>query len=103
MSQNKKTINEAELKDIISEAVKKALKESAIYRDPTPFKDIYRAATELMDRYQDTQEDGYEPMDDDGGDIGGNIWRWAKKVAEDAEYYLQMHSSYQPINGGEDW
>lgn len=96
-------MTESQLRNIVAESVKKVLKESTLYGDTKPFEEIYRAANQIMDRFQYTQDDGYESMDDDGGDVCGGVWQWAKKVAEDAEYYLQCNSSYQPINGGEDW
>lgn len=99
----KKTITESQLRNIISEAVKGALKESTLYGDTKPFEEIYRAANQIMDRFQYTQEDDYEDMSDDGVDMGTYVWQWAKKVAEDADYYLNCHSKYRPINGGENW
>ena len=103
MKQNKKTINEAQLRAIINKVVKNVLNESTLYGDTKPFEEIRRAANQIMDRFQYTQEDNYEDMSDDGVDMDNYVYQWAKKVAEDADYYISLHSSRRPINGGEDW
>ena len=103
MKQNKKTINEAQLKAIINKVVRNVLNESTLYGDIKPFEEIYRAANQIMDRFQYTQENDYEDMSDDGAATDFYVYQWAKKVAEDADYYINIHSSRQSINGGEDW
>lgn len=103
MKQNKKTINEAQLKAIINKVVRNVLNESTLYGDIKPFEEIYRAANQIMDRFQYTQENDYEDMSDDGSGTDFYVYQWAKKVAEDADYYLNCHSTFRPINGGENW
>ena len=77
---------------------------STIYGSVEPYEKILVAATEIMKDYEYTQADDYEPWDDcDGRDMAPELYRWAKRVAEDAEYYIRMNSSNTPINGGEDW
>ena len=90
MKQNKKTINEAQLRAIVSKAVKSVLTESTLYGDNKPFEEIYRAANQIMDRFQYTQEDDYEDMSDDGAATDFYVYKWAKKVAEDADYYISL-------------
>ena len=90
MKQKKKTINEAQLRAIVSKAVKNALNESTLYGDTKPFEEIYRAANQIMDRFQYTQEDDYEDMSDDGAATDFYVYKWAKKVAEDADYYISL-------------
>lgn len=90
MKQNKKTINEAQLRAIVSKAVKNVLNESTLYGDTKPFGEIYRAAIQIMDRFQYTQEDDYEDMSDDGAATDFYVYKWAKKVAEDADYYISL-------------
>ena len=90
MKQNKKTINEAQLRAIVSKAVKSVLTESTLYGDTKPFEEIYRAANQIMDRFQYTQEDDYEDMSDDGAATDFYVYKWAKKVAEDADYYISL-------------
>ena len=73
MKQNKKTINEAQLKAIINKVVRNVLNESTLYGDVKPFEEIYRAANQLMDRFQYTQENDYEDMSDDGVDMDSYV------------------------------
>ena len=100
----KKTITESQLRNIVAESVKKVLKESTLYCDTQPFKDIYRAATQIMEKFEYTQKDEYEPWDDcDGRDLSPEVYQWAKKIADEAEDWLQYNSTNQSINGGENW
>lgn len=104
MVQNKKQIvrlTESQLRGMITESVKKVLKESYWYGDTKPFEVIRNAAEELMDKFQYTQEDDYES--DDAYDFGWDIYEWAKKTYYNAEEYIGCNSSYAPINGGENW
>lgn len=92
------------LKNMIQESVKRVLKESCWYGDTKPFEQIIDAAHQIMSNFDHVSADDYEPWDDcDGPDLDPEIYEWANKVAEDAEYYLHNNSSYTPINGGEDW
>ena len=99
---NRVKLNEAQLRQIVAESVKKVLNESTLYGDTKPFEEIYRAANQIMDRFQYTQEDDYVDMSDDGAALDYQVYQWAKKVSEDAEYYISCNSSNQSINGGED-
>lgn len=90
MKQKKKTINEAQLRAIVSKAVKNVLNESTLYGDTKPFEEIYHAANQIMDRFQYTQEDDYEDMSDDGAATDFYVYKWAKKVAENADYYISL-------------
>ena len=77
---------------------------STIYGSVEPYEQILKAATELMESYEYASKDDYEPWDDcDGRDMAPELYRWAKNVAEQAESYIRMNSSYSAINGGEDW
>ena len=90
MKQIKKTINEAQLRAIVSKAVKNVLNESTLYGDTKPFWEIYRAAIQIMDKFQYTQEDDYEDMSDDGAATDFYVYKWANKVAEKADYYISL-------------
>lgn len=90
MKQKKKTINEAQLRAIVSKAVKNVLNESTLYGDTKPFEEIYHAANQIMDKFQYTQEDDYEDMSDDGAATDFYVYKWAKKVSEDADYYISL-------------
>lgn len=97
-------INEQQLKKIVAESVKKVLKESCWYGDEKPFNTIIKAANEIMNKFDYTQDDNYDGMGDcDGPDITPEIYKWAKDVAYNAEYWLRYNSKYTSINGGEDW
>ena len=92
------------LNNVVAEGVKKALNETCWYGDKKPFQTILSAANEIMDKFEHTQADDYDDMGDcDGPDITPNIYKWAERVADDAEYWLRYHSSNTSINGGEDW
>lgn len=96
-------INESQLKQMISESVKKVLKEACWYGDTKPFEIIRNAAEQIMSNFQYTQEDDYEPFNDSPYDHEGWIYKWAERIYLDAEEYIGMNSSNSPINGGEDW
>ena len=104
MKQSKKQIvrlTESQLRGMITESVKKVLKESCWYGDTKPFEVIRNAAEEIMDKFQYTQEDDYEPYDE--YDFHWSIYEWAKKISNDAEGYIHCNSSNTSINGGENW
>ena len=104
MKKNIVKINENTLRQIVAESVKKVLKESCWYGDEKPFQTIISAANEIVDKFDYTQDDNYDDIGDcDGPDITPQIYKWAKNVAEGAEYWLIYNSRYTPINGGEDW
>ncbi len=104
MKKNVIKLNENILRQIVAESVKKVLKESCWYGDEKPFQTIISAANEIVDKFDYTQDDNYDEIGDcDGPDIVPQIYRWAKNVAETAEYWLRYNSRYVPINGGEDW
>lgn len=104
MKKNVVKINENTLRQIVAESVKKVLKESCWYGDEKPFQTIISAANEIVDKFDYTQDDNYDDIGDcDGPDITPQIYKWAKNVAEGAEYWLRYNSRYTPINGGEDW
>jgi len=97
-------LNESQLKRVVAESVKRVLTESCWYGDTKPFIDIYKAASEIMEAFQDAASDDYEVWDDcDGRDLDPDIYDWARNVAEQAVSWIQCNSSNMPINGGEDW
>lgn len=66
-----------------------------IYGDAKPYEEIMKAAEEILARYEYTQEEDYEPWDDcDGKDLAPELYKWATKLKEDAEYYLSLNSKY---------
>ena len=102
----KKTIRltESDLKKIVTESVKRALKESTLYCDTKPFEDIIKATNTILEKFEYVNDEDWEPSDDcDGRDLTPEVYNWAKKVREDAEDWLRQTSAYSPINGGEDW
>lgn len=104
MKKNTVKLNESTLRKIVAESVKKVLKESCWYGDEKPFQTIISAANEIVDKFDYTQDDNYDDIGDcDGPDITPQIYKWAKNVAEGAEYWIRYNSRYTPINGGEDW
>lgn len=100
----KYTLTESELRKMIRESVNGVLNESCWYGSTKPFEDIIRAASKICDNFDHVNGDDYEPWDDcDGPDLDPQIYRWAERVKDEAEYWLQENSSYGSINGGEDW
>jgi len=100
---NKKLIRltESDLHRVIKESVYKILNESCWYGDTKPFETIYRAAQEIVDKLEYVNDNEYEEWGDDYR--YSSMYDWAKRVANDAEYYIRNHSSNVSINGGEDW
>jgi hypothetical protein len=97
-------ITESQLKQMISESVKKVLKESCLYCDPQPFQEIYAAAEKICGEYEYVNNEDWEPSDDcDGRDLSYDVYSWAERIKREAEYWIQRNSSNTPINGGEDW
>lgn len=77
---------------------------SIIYSSVKPFEEIKKAAQEIMEHYEYTQAEDYEPWDDcDGRDMAPELYQWAKRIADDAEQYIAINSDNAPINGGENW
>ena len=77
---------------------------STIYGSVEPFEKILSAANEIMQAYEYASADDYEPWDDcDGRDLAPELYRWAKKIVDDAEYYIRINSENTPVNGGENW
>jgi hypothetical protein len=67
-----------------------------IYGSIKPYEKILEAANEILEQYNYTQEDDYEPWDDcDGRDLAPHLYKWAEKLHDDAEYYLRLNSSYR--------
>ena len=97
-------LSERDLHRVVNESVKRILGESCWYGDTKPFEQIIDAANKIMQNFEHVNAEDYEPWDDcDGADLDPQIYQWAKKVADDAEYYMRSNSSYTSINGGEDW
>ena len=94
-------INETQLKQMISEGVKKVLKEGCWYGDEKPFIDIINATTKIMEALDYVNNDDYEESGDDYS--YSQLYKWAYNVHENAQYYLTQNSSYTSINCGEDW
>ena len=64
---------------------------ATIYGDVKPFENIAKSAYEIMERYEYTQSEDYEPSDDcDGRDIAPELYEWAKRIAKEADYYLSF-------------
>ena len=97
-------LSERDLHRVVNESVKRILGESCWYGDTKPFEQIIDAANKIMQNFEHVNAEDYEPWDDcDGADLDPQIYQWAKKVADDAEYYMRSNSSHTSINGGEDW
>ena len=53
---------------------------------------------------QDKVQDDYDGWDDDDGrDLGPDMYYWAEKVHNEAEEWMGCNSSFTSINGGENW
>ncbi len=64
---------------------------ATIYGDVKQFESILKSARQIMERYEYTQEEGYEPLDDcDGRDLAPEFYEWAKRIAKEADYYLSF-------------
>lgn len=104
MKKNTIKLNESQLRKIVAESVKRVLKESCWYGDIKPFETIAAEAQKIVEKFEYAQSDDYDDLGDcDGPDITPQIYKWAKNVAEQAEYWLRSNSRYTSINGGEDW
>ena len=93
---NKKVIKltENDLHRIIKESTRKILNESCWYGDIKPFKSIYAAASKLRQEFEYANAEDYEPWDDcDGADLAPLIYRWAKKVEDEAYDWMNYNSS----------
>lgn len=94
-------LTESDLHNIIRESVKKILREgSCWYGDEKPVENIIRMAEQIMSNNEHVNDDNYESMDDDGGDIHWDLYQWAKKVRDEAERWLAMNSSNVSIGDG---
>ena len=97
-------LTESRLRGMIKDAVKNVLEESTLYCNTKPFENIISAANTIMESFNYVNDEDWEPNDDcDGRDLAPYVYEWAKKVSEDAEYWLRHNSSYSSINGGENW
>jgi hypothetical protein len=94
-------LTESDLHNIIKKSVKNVLNESCWYGDTKPFETIYNAANQILSNLEYVNNEDYEECGDDYS--YGRMYEWAKKVRDDAEYYIQENSFNTPINGGEDW
>lgn len=97
----KKTVNERQLKQIISEAVNRILNEDYCwYGDTKPFETIIKCCNMIMESSNFNNPD-YEGDDDDSA--AWHIYEWARKTVSDADDYILCNSKNVPINGGENW
>lgn len=97
-------LTEKELYQIVTESVNKLINESCWYGDTKPFVQILKAASEIRQKYEYSNNEDYEPFDDcDGRDLSYDIYLWAKKIEDEAENWINRNSSNASINGGENW
>ena len=85
----------------IKKMVKNILKEDYCwYGDTEPLETIIQACKQIMEssKFNDPE---YEGDDDDAAAY--HVYKWAEKVAQDAEEYLHCNSRNTSINGGENW
>lgn len=101
---NKIRLTENQLHKIIKNSVNNILKESTLYCDTKPFKQIMDAANKIVEKYDYVNDKNFEPDDDyDGRDLSYDVYEWAKKTYDEAEEWLRYNSDNCSINGGEDW
>ena len=96
-----KRITESQLRKLIESKVKHLLKEDYCwYGNTEPLETIMEACRQIMEssKFNDPE---YEGDNDDAAAY--HIYRWAEKVAQDAEEYLNCNSRNTSINGGENW
>lgn len=96
---------EAYSEGLFESAVKKIVKnilkeEYCWYGDTEPLETIIEACKQIMEnsKFNDPE---YEGNNDDAADY--HVYKWAEKVAQDAEEYLNCNSRNTSINGGENW
>ena len=86
-------LNESQLKDMIKESVQNVLMESYVwYGDVTPLETIMTACSEIRNRMQDRDFDGYEDA------ASYELLEWANKVSEQAENFIMHNSDNVSIN-----
>lgn len=97
-------LTESDLHSIIRESVKRVINETCWYGSVKPFQEIVKAAEQIIQNFSYVDSDDYEPNDDcDGPSLAPLIYDWAKKVKDNAEYFIMDNSSFSSINGHEDW
>lgn len=96
---------EAYSEGLFESAVKKIVKnilkeEYCWYGDTEPLETIIEASKQIMEnsKFNDPE---YEGDNDDAAAY--DVYKWAEKVAQDAEEYLHYNSRNTSINGGENW
>lgn len=97
----KKTIrlSESDLHSVIQESVKRVINETCWYGSVKPFQEIVKAAEQIIQDFGYVDSDDYEQNDDcDGPSSAPLIYDWAKKVKDDAEYWIMDNSSFSPIS-----
>lgn len=106
MKTKKKVIRltESDLHRIIAKSVKNVLNESVWYGDVKPFETIIYACNEILNKFEYVNNDNYEDWSDcDGNDLKPYIYKWAVRVKEEAERYIDSNSQNAPIGANEGW
>ena len=96
-----KRITETQLRKLIESKVKHLLKEDYCwYGNTEPLETIMEACRQIMESsiFNDPE---YEGDNDDAAAY--RLYKWAKKVAQDAEEHLMYNARNVSINGGENW
>ena len=96
-----KKITETQLRKLIESKVKHLLKEDYCwYGDTEPLEKIIQACDQIMEN-SSFNDPEYEGDEDEAAAY--HLYKWAKKVAQDAEEHLMYNSRNVSINGGENW
>ena len=95
-------LDESHLRRIVENTVKQVLKEECCWwGDTKPLEEICRIASQIAD---DVMPDFDNETDFDESDRARfDLWKWAERVAEEAESFMRCEANNMPINGGEDW
>lgn len=96
-----KKITETQLRKLIESKVKHLLKEDYCwYGDTEPLEKIIQACDQIMEN-SSFNDPEYEGDNDDAAAY--HLYKWAKKVAQDAEEHLMYNARNVSINGGGNW
>lgn len=90
-------LTESKLKNIISESLKRILSESVWYGNTEPFETIIKACQQIKDSFNYVNDDDYEDMSDDNSGIEYGIYKWADRIENEANSFIESEAHNIPI------
>ncbi len=95
-------LTESDLHRIVNESVNKVLNEEYVWwGDTKPLEVILSAVNQITNHFEESYPEDYEFEEEDRARL--DLYKWAKKIGEEAEEFIRYNADNTPINGGENW